>query len=117
VIESDRGMALYCSDGATLDNIRFINNRFEHNFPDSQQKGIQFQIKNRSGSGQIRNVLIKDCTFETAFPKLSELLGLDKDHMIRNVTFDNLIIGGKKCKSLEDAFFKTTLFTENISFN
>jgi len=117
VIESDRGMALYCSDGATFDNIKFINNRFEHNFPDSQQKGIQFQIKNRGGSGQIRNVLIKDCTFETAFPKLSELSGLDRDHMIRNVTFDNLIIGGKKCKSLEDAYIKAPVFTENISFN
>ncbi len=36
VIESDRGMAIYVSDGAILDSILFQNNRFERNHPDQQ---------------------------------------------------------------------------------
>ena len=62
VVEADRGMALYCSDGALFQDIRFIGNYFEKGFADSQKKAIHFQIKNRSGAGQIRNVLIKDCS-------------------------------------------------------
>ncbi|HEY4786360.1 MAG TPA: glycosyl hydrolase family 28 protein, partial [Bacteroidales bacterium] len=114
VIESDRGMALYCSDGAVLDSIRFVNNRFERNFPDSQKKGIHFVIKNRSGAGEIRNVLVKDCTFLESFPKPSELTGLDKDHTITNVLFDHLIIAGKICTTLEEAGIKTNEFTNRI---
>ena len=117
VIECDRGLALYCNDGASFENIRFVNNRIERNFPDSQRRIIQFSIGNRSGKGQIRNVLIKNCIFYENFPNGSILKGLDDEHTINGLVFDNVTIKGKKMTSLQDLGIKETQFVKNIKIN
>jgi polygalacturonase len=119
VLESDRGMALYVSDGAIFDNIRYLNNRFERNYPDAKCAGFYFQINKRnkeSKPGQIKNILVRDCVFYTTFPKPSEILGLDAEHLVENITIDNLIIEGKKVTSLGEARIKTNEFTQNVTF-
>jgi polygalacturonase len=116
VIESDRGMSLYCADGAVFDDIRFINNRFESNWPDAKRCGINFTITKRtpaSRAGEMKNILIKDCSFATEFPRVSEILGFDKDHRI-GLTIDNLSIGGKKVSGLLDSSIKTNEFSDLI---
>lgn len=108
VIESDRGMALYCSDGARFENIRYINNRFERNHPDSKQCGIQFVVNKRkpeSRIGSINDVLVKDCVFECHFPKMSDVKAVEGTEGLQ-VVFDNLVIAGKKCLTAEDAKMK-----------
>lgn len=109
VIMSDRGMALYCSDGAAYENIRYINNRFETNYPDSKRMGIQFVINKRNPNsliGTMDKVLIKDCKFYQAFPKASEIKGMDEGHKIK-VKIENLVIGDKRCKDLSSAVINT----------
>lgn len=114
VVESDRGMALYCSDGAVFDNIRFINNRFEDNYPDAKQSFMNFTINKRksdSKTGQMKNILIKDCSFAHPFPKTSEISGFDENHRI-TLIFERLQIGGINVKNEADAFIKSKGFAD-----
>jgi hypothetical protein len=116
VVESDRGMSLYCSDGATFENIRYVNNRFEDNWPDAKQMGMNFTVIKRnpgSKAGQMKNILIKDCSFAGSFPKFSEIYGFDNEHTIR-ISIENLWAGGKLSKDLNQAQIKSNSFT-NIS--
>jgi len=117
IIQSDRGMALYVSDGATLENIRYVNNRFEYNYPDSKRCGIHFYVNKRnrdSKLGEIKDIWIKDCSFETSFPRASEIESSGDTPKI-NVTIDNLVIAGKKCNSLEDANIKINNAIVNLT--
>jgi len=101
VLESDRGMTLYCYDGATFENIRFINNRFERNHSDRNQCGIHFRLRKRnteSKIGVMSQILIKDCSFARALPNLSQIYGYDDDHRIELV-IENLTIAGEHCSS------------------
>ncbi len=105
VIMSDRGMALYCSDGATYENIQYKNNRFETNYQDAKQAGIYFSITKRkpeSKAGIMHAILIQDCIFYQPFPKKSVVEGLDASHTI-DLTIQNLTIAGKKVNTLEKA--------------
>lgn len=114
VIECDRAFALYCNDGSAFENIRFVNNRVEKNYPDSQRKAIHFSIKERYGKGTIRNVTVQDCSFREAFPRGSAIDGLDSVHTIDNLVFENVTVGGKKITSLEDLGVKKNKFVENV---
>ncbi len=119
VLESDRGMALYVSDGAKLEAIQFINNRFERNYPDAKQAGLYFQVNMRNADskiGHIKNILIKDCVFYRSFPKLSQIAGLDRAHRIENITIDNLVIESEKVNSLQDAGIQANEFVKNLIF-
>lgn len=105
ILECDRGMALYVHDGATLDSISFINNRFERNHPDAQKKAIHFDVDRRnpeSKLGTIKHVLIKNCSFLKSFPNKSVIEYNGETNGI-NVTIKNLKINGKKVKTLEEA--------------
>ena len=115
VLECDRGLALYCNDGATFENIRFVNNRIERNFPDAQRRAIYFAIGNRSGKGQIKKVLIKDCRFYEKFPNGSTIKGLDNEHQIDGIVFDGVTIAGRKMTSLSDLGIAETPFVKNIT--
>jgi hypothetical protein len=116
VIMSDRGMALYCSDGALYDNIKYNNNHFEENYPDAKRMSIHFYINKRnpdSRAGVMRNVVISNCTFYKAFPKPSEIQGLDETHNIQ-VSINNLVVDGKNCASLEQAGIKASFANVQI---
>jgi polygalacturonase len=107
VLESDRGMALYVSDGAHYDNIRYINNRFERNYPDAQQRGIHFRANQRnpdSKLGKMTNILLKDNTFYRAFPRRSEISYRGEGIGIE-VEIENLVIEGQRITSAEQADF------------
>lgn len=98
VIECDRGIAVYVSDGAVLDNIRYVNNRFGRNYPDSQQKAIHVLVNKRNPDsllGRIDHLMIRDCSFETVFPQKS-VIKYDGEGEGINVTVKNLKIAGRK---------------------
>lgn len=110
VILSDRGMALYCSDGAVYENIRFINNRFEENYADAKQMGIHFSINKRnenSRPGIMKNILVDSACFYQSFPKPSEITGLDHEHTI-SLTIRNFFVEGRKITSLNQSGMKTS---------
>jgi polygalacturonase len=116
VVEADRGLVLYCYDGASFQDIQFTGNYFEKGFPDSQKKAIHFQLRKRSGEGSIKNVLIKDCVFSESFHSASEIVGLNAAHTIDGIKIKNLKIGGKLCLRVEDLHLKTNEYVHNISF-
>lgn len=116
VVECDRGLALYCNDGAVFENVRFVNNRIERNFPDSQRKAIHFSIKDRNGAGYIRNILVKDCHFLEAFPKGSAMDGLDDEHCIDGIVFENVTVGGKKVLEPAGLGIAKMKFVKNVTF-
>lgn len=116
IIECDRGMAIYVNDGAILDSIAFINNRFERNHPDAQKKAIHFEVDKRnpdSKLGTIKYVLIKDCSFFKAFPNKS-VIEFHGETIGINVTIENLTINGKKVDTLESARINAINSTVNF---
>lgn len=114
VIMADRGLTLYCYDGARFENIRFVNNYFENGFPDFEKKAIHFAIKQRNGQGSIRNVLIKDCYFGPRFHSKITMEGLDQEHAIKDVVFDNVSLLGKKVNSIGELQLQQNVFVTNI---
>ncbi len=116
VIQSDRGMAIYCNDGADISDVQFIGNHFEGNYPDSKRRMIDFKITNRDGAGLIRNILIKNCSFSKPFPRKSTIEGLDAGHTIQGVVFQNFSIAGKMCRNAKEAQLETGAFVEDITF-
>ncbi|MCX6328547.1 MAG: glycosyl hydrolase family 28 protein [Bacteroidia bacterium] len=116
VVESDRGMALYCPDGATFQRISYINNRFEDNYPDAKQSWMNFTITKRnpdSKPGIMREILVKDCSFDHKFSKVSEISGFDENHRIV-MTIENLQVREMKCKTEKEANIKNKGFADII---
>jgi hypothetical protein len=114
VLESDRGMTLYCYDGAVYENIRYLNNHFERTHPDRCQCGLHFRIRKRrdwSGSGHMKQILIKDCSFSHAFPNLAQITGLNADHRIE-LTIENVTIEGIPCSGENEASWLSSKFAE-----
>lgn len=114
VVMADRGLTLYCFDGARFENIRFVNNYFEVGFPDFEKKAIHFAIRQRGGEGAIRNVLIKDCYFSPGFHSKISLEGLNAAHTIEGVVFEQVSVLGKKVASLADLSIQQNAFVTNI---
>ena len=109
VIESDRGIALYVSDGASLSNIIYRNNRFERNHPDQQKKAIHVVVSKRnedSKLGEIKDLLVQDCMFETAWPKKS-LVKYEGNKVGIRMIIDNLVIASIRAISPEEANIET----------
>jgi hypothetical protein len=116
VIQSDRGMSIYCNDGADICNVQFVGNSFEDNYPDSKQRMIDFKISKRDGAGQIRDILIKDCSFKEPFPRDSTIEGLDPDNTIKNIQFENFSISGSLCRDAKEARLKVGAHVEGVTF-
>lgn len=112
IVEADRALALYCNDGATFSNISFINNRIESNFKDSRRCAIDFRISERFGKGKIENILIKDCSFVEPFPRHSVIKGLNNEHQITGLVFDNVTIEGIKLTNAKQARIEANKFTD-----
>lgn len=108
VLESDRGMALYVSDGTALSGVLYRNNRFERNHPDSKRMMFQFSVNARrkdSPVGSIRGVEIRDCSFRVPFPKAPEIKCPARGD-IEGIVFENLTVGGEKILAPEQIGLK-----------
>ena len=118
VVEADRAMSLYCSDGAKFENIRWLNNRVESTYPDALQRTLHFTVIKRGGDqpGHIRNVLIKDTQVETASPNPLTMAGYDAAHGISQVRFVNFNVAGRPCRSAADAKLETNEFVRDVTF-
>ena len=97
VLESDRGMALYVSDGTALSGVRYRNNRFERNHPDSKRMMFHITVNGRrkdSPIGSIRDVEISGCSFLAPFPKAPEIK-CPAEGDIEGIVFERLTVGGE----------------------
>jgi hypothetical protein len=116
VIHADRGISMNCYFGGTIVNPRWINNHFEFIGGNIKRMNIEIKIRDEEGKGHIRDILIKDNTFEREAENPSKLQGLDEGHEIVGVTFDNLVVAGKKRLSAKDARIDVSRFVRGLSF-
>ena len=116
VIHADRGIVVYCYRGATIENPKWINNYFERIGDNIKEMNMEIKIQDDGGRGYLNNVFIKDNTFERFSPNPSRLRGLDGEHVLDGVVFDNLVIAGKKRMSPADAQISVNNYVRDISF-
>lgn len=109
-------MTVDCGDKNTARNILFEDIRVE-----SIQEGCLFYLKVRfnekydkaPGNG-IDGVTFRNITYNGLGENRSVIEGLDKERMVRNVTFENVVVNGRKLDS--PAGFRTNGFVENVRF-
>lgn len=107
-------MAVDCGDKNLVRNILFEDIRVE-----SIQEGRLFYVKVRfnpkydkqPGSG-IDGITFRNITYTGIGENPSLIEGLDKDRMVKNVTFENVVINGERMKGLEG--FSTNEFIKGI---
>ena len=90
--------AINCGDNNIIDNITFDNIRVE-DFREGQLFNVRifFNDKYCAAPGTcIKNVLFKDITYNGDNAELSIIAGYDKDRKVSDITFENLVINGKK---------------------
>ncbi|MDO4162926.1 MAG: glycosyl hydrolase family 28 protein [Bacteroides sp.] len=109
-------MAVDCGDRNWVRNVLFENIRVEN-----IQEGRLFYIKVRfnekydkqPGNG-IDGITFRNITYTGVGENPSVIQGLDKNHLVKNVTFENVTINGEQMKELKDV--TTNEFIEGISF-
>ena len=116
VIHADRGIAVYCYRGATVESSRWVGNHFEYIGDDIKQMNIEIKIRDEGGKGRIHGVLIKNNTFERFSPNPSRILGLDSAHTVRDIVFEDLVIAGEARTSLGEAGISANRYVEGVSF-
>ncbi|MCG2613523.1 glycosyl hydrolase family 28 protein [Terrimonas sp. NA20] len=114
IVMADRGLVLYCYDGARFENVQFLNNYFEKGFADFEKKAIHFSIKERSGKGVIRDVLVKDCYFSSDFHSAIAINGLSKGHEVEGLVFENICLLGKKVTTVSGLNIQQNEFVGRI---
>ena len=93
-----------------------VGNHFEFIGGDIKQMLMEIKIQENDGKGRMRDLLIEDNTFERDSEKSSRLQGLDAEHEITNVTFDNLVIAGHKCLNAKNAGIEIKNHVNGVTF-
>lgn len=114
--QSGGTFTIHNGDRAVISDIRYENIRVE----DSREKLIDIKILHSQYSkdperGQIRNILFKDIQLiDGPFP-VSIIRGFDGEHLIDNITFENLTVYGREIQSANDAKMVVEL-SKNVKF-
>lgn len=123
IIEADRVMGINVRDRATVDGVLFLNNRSEYSYPDRREMAINIYITRREDdqpwTGKIKNVVIKDCTFEQQFPKKIQISRIESHTEPGDieVTFTNLTIANKQVSFLDPTYFELKKCNGRVVFN
>jgi hypothetical protein len=116
VVHADRALVIYNYDGTVCEDIRFVDNRAEVIGGDRDEKLIHMEITNRSGRGQIRNVLVRNFLAEQFSAKDSVINGLDTLHRVSDVVIENFVVGGRPRASLEAAHIQVNAYAGPLTF-
>ncbi len=106
--EDDRNyqgcMSIDCGDKNIVRNVKFENIRV-----DNFQEGRLFNLRvlfnpkyNKEPGGRIENIQFRNITYNGIGANPSIIMGYDKEHDVRNVLFENVIINNEKMKNLKD---------------
>ena len=107
-------MAVVCGDKNLARNILFEDIRIE-----SIQEGMMFNIRvnynpkydKQPGRG-IDGLTFRNITYDGIGEDKSVIFGFDESRRVKNVTFENIVINGKKMKDTKD--FVKNEFVDNI---
>jgi polygalacturonase len=114
-------MAIHNSGKGTVSNVSYENMHIDN--PD--EFGIYFSIIKSSytlpdgevwGPGNINGVTMKNIFMYNTPPYGNILFGYDKDHTVKNISIENLVIDGKKCMSIKDANFTVDQAHAKVSY-
>ena len=91
-------LRVYNTDKGLVKNVRFENIRIEETVKFASLWINKAFWTSDAERGHIRDIIFKDIVLTSLAPLVKgiELLGYDKEHAIKNVTFDNVVIQGKK---------------------
>ncbi|GAB6011319.1 glycosyl hydrolase family 28 protein [Viscerimonas tarda] len=109
-------MAFSESDHNLIQEVMFENVRIE-DIQEGQLLSIRvlYNEKYSTGPGRkIRNVTFKDIFYNGEGENPSIIEGFSDANNVENVVFDNIVINGKKIKSLDEGNIKIGKFTKNI---
>ncbi|MDO5567382.1 MAG: glycosyl hydrolase family 28 protein, partial [Planctomycetia bacterium] len=124
VIHADRAMAIYVRDGGTIKNVRFLNNRSEFVGDDALRRLLLFTVEKRkqkgkpaptSHCGRIENILVRDFTAQQQGENNSTIRGCSKTEIATGFKFENFVVGGKRCKTFEEAQIDIQPFATDTS--
>ena len=125
-------ISIHNADNAHISNISYKNitvedaqiigdnpaENYDDFFIDLQIAYNQLWSTSREERGTIDNVTIDNVVILDGKDDLvSRIAGYDEDHMITNVSINNLTYKGKKVKSPEDLNFVINQYTSGIAFN
>ncbi len=102
--QSGGTFTIHNGDRAVVSNVRYENIRVE----DSREKLIDIKVLHARYSrdeqrGQVRGVRFKDIrVVDGPFP-VSIIQGFDGEHIIEDVTIENLVVHGRKITSANEA--------------
>lgn len=110
-------LAILVSDSGTMRNIRFENIRIE----EARNTLIRCWVgKDMWGHdperGHVSGAVFKAVTYSGAGQPSVRMDGCDATHLIENVTFENLKIGGKLIENAEQGKIKLNPFVRNVRF-
>jgi hypothetical protein len=111
-------MAISAGDLNLVRNIRYEDIRVEE-VEEGQLLNLRvlYNEKYNTGPGRgIENIHFKDIRYTGAMYAFSPIAGLDKDHAIRGVTFENVRINGKLVLDAASGNLKIGAFTSGIVF-
>ena len=107
-------LAVLVSDSGTMRNVTFENIRVNdaktlfHAWVGQDMWGHDPQ------RGHVDGVLLRDITVTGDHASKSEVLGCDATHLIKNVTFENLAIQGRKIRSAQEGNISINSFVKNL---
>jgi hypothetical protein len=111
-------MAIQAGDMNLVRNVRFEDIRV-----DNFQEGKLLQLKvalydkyNAAPGRGVENIYFKNISYNGLNNSSSIINGLDKDHLVKDVTFENLRINGKLISSVDEANIKVGEFAKNVTF-
>jgi polygalacturonase len=110
-------LAFTIADKNLAKNIVFDNIRVE-----SIKEGQLFNLRviyttmwGRGAPGRgIENIVFKNIYYDGFDEKPSIIEGYDETRQVKNISFENIVINGKRAKTAKDAGLKIGRFTENI---
>lgn len=127
---SDGVITIHLNNGAHIKNVLYDNIRVEDSDEDflialRVWKGPYFNTSNyRTGLGDIDGLTFRHIYFSNSRPLFapgrgvySIIKGYDKDHMIKNISFTDLIIDGKPIMNTTAGKFDVNDFVSDIKFN
>lgn len=122
IVNADVGIAVWAWRGGTIDGARWVNNHFEaigavkKTGPNAKVSAIRLSVRDVEGKGNVRNLVLKDNTFESFSENDSLIQGLDAEHTFDGVVIDNLTIAGKRRTDADDARISVGQDVRNVSF-